>query len=903
METLQTEMNERLLFLEKENKRITGENQTLRRRYEAAQNTIDRNKGYNHSRDQLFEALSAENASQKKFFRLLLENVQDIMVLLDHERRLVYCSDVFMDRAGISSFGIIAEQEFDKILPQYAESGAVKIVLDALEMAIQQRKSWRLDQALDIGFMDNPRQYRIYISPMLREDGYPEGALLLFYDLTEIIMAKEQAEQVSRVKSAFLAQTSHEIRTPMNAVLGMSELALRADSLPKVLEYVEGIKQAGQNLMTIINDILDISKIEAGTLEINPAPYSLASLLNDVINIIRLRVVEKPILFLVYADAGIPDSLSGDEARIRQILLNLLSNAVKYTQKGFIRLTAKMEKLEARSITLMFEVADSGIGIREEDIAVLFHRFIRLDMTKNHGIEGTGLGLAIARNLCKAMGGDISVNSTYGEGSVFSVRLPQTCLAEDPLARVENPGAKSVLCYEKNELYAESVAYALKNLQAPVKVCSGEEEFFRELEGGNYPFTFISSGVKEKAAELIAEKKIKTTLVILAGPGETEDSLRGSLNSPWQNTPRVNMPAYAVPVANALNSETAAEPKRKQGGRFTAPRARILVVDDISTNLVVTAGLLAAYRCHVDTCTSGAEAIRLVQQNNYDMIFMDHMMPEMDGIESTRRIRDLEGDHFKRLPIIALTANAITGMKEMFLEQGLNDYLSKPIEIARLDIIMETWIPADKKIQKTEDDDDGEKDEGLLEGMIVEGLDLVMGKERYREKMYLEVLRSYSVHTPALLEKLRGMTKETIGEYTIAVHGLKGATYGICANDIAKQAETLEHAARSGDLTCIEKENGSLIKSAEGLLKRIRGILEKAAGENEEKPKAVSPDPALLKQLLEACKRYRANVMEEILVKLESYEYEKGELVVWCREQVDNLEYDAIRERLEAITV
>jgi signal transduction histidine kinase/CheY-like chemotaxis protein len=713
----------------------------------------------------------------------------------------------------------------------------------------------------------------------------------------------DRANQANRAKTSFLAQTSHEIRTPMNAVLGMSELALRADSLFQALEYVGGIKQAGNNLLSIINDILDISKIEAGVLEIHAAPYSLSSLLNDVINIIRVRAAEKPISLIVNVDARIPNELSGDEARIRQILLNLLFNAVKYTEKGFIRLTVRPgdPSPSSQNVTLIFEVEDSGIGIREKDLPNLFHRFTRLDMEKNYSIEGTGLGLAITRSLCQIMGGSVGVTSTYGEGSLFSVQLPQTCLADKPLAVVEKPLEKGVLCYEKRPLYAESLAYTLKNLGVPAKFCSEEEEFLRELEGGKYPFVFAPPEAAVKAASLAGSRGLLVLVAALIAQDELLEEKEGAVP-----ITKLVLPVYALPVANVLNQENPLEPKKRPGGRFAAPSARILVVDDISTNLVVTEGLLAAYRSRVDTCTSGAEAVRIVQEHHYDLVFMDHMMPGMDGIESTRHIRELPGDYYQRLPVIALTANALVGMKELFLEQGFNDYLSKPIEIPKLDDIMETWIPADKKVQRGEDDQ-GEDPGTVLDGLTVEGLDLAAGKERYRERTYLEVLRSYTVHTPALVEKLRSLgrktlSEETIGEYTITIHGLKGSTYGICANGLAKQAEDLERAARKGDLKYIEGENANFTKTVEGLLERIRGVLERAAAAQEAKPRAPSPSPLLLRQLREACQRYRANAVEETLAALESFDYESGsDLVVWLRGQADNLEYSAIVERLEGI--
>lgn len=709
----------------------------------------------------------------------------------------------------------------------------------------------------------------------------------------------EKAKKASRAKSSFLARTSHEIRTPMNVVIGMSELALQVDDLPKAQEYVVGIKQAGLNLLSIINDILDISKIEAGrSLEITSAPWRLSSFLNDAINTIRQFVLDKPCIFVVDVDASIPDNLRGDEPRLRQVILNLLSNAVKYTNEGYIRLSVRADvSLKNRKLNLEFKVTDSGIGIREKDLPKLFKPFVRLDMKKNSHIEGTGLGLIITQSLCRAMDGDLGVSSVYGKGSCFTARIPQSIQDGMPLAAVENPAEKGTLCFEQSSVYAESILYTLKNLGVPAKLCAEEEEFFRELEGGSWPFVFVTDHISAKAASLIQEKSLPVSMVLLANPGEIEIH---------RDIPTITMPAYAIPVANVLNGKVCLESGKQQDRRFIAPQARILVVDDISTNLVVSAGLLAAYKCHIDTCTSGEGAIEKVRQECYDLVFMDHMMPDMDGIESTRHIRALEGDYFRQLPIIALTANAITGMKEMFLENGFNDYLSKPIEIQKLDAIMDRWIPQEK--QQSRGNDEQETNTRVFPEDIeieIEGIDIEAGKKQYSEKIYLEILRSYCVHTPALLARLRELAEstlsvETIGEYTILVHGLKGSSWGICANDVAKQAEALENAARARDLEYIEASTGLFFEALEGLLANIKALLEKIAEQAGCKPVLQSPDLALIEELLKACKQYRTSYMMAVLEKLESSDYESGgDLVKWLRKQMDNLEYDRIQERLE----
>ncbi|MDR2663195.1 MAG: response regulator [Treponema sp.] len=500
------------------------------------------------------------------------------------------------------------------------------------------------------------------------------------------------AESASRAKSDFLARMSHEIRTPMNAITGMSELILRETASPRVREYAAGVKQSSANLLHIINDFLDFSKIDSGKLEIITGEYRLASLIDDVAAMIRIRLMEKPVLFVTSIDSTLPRSLVGDESRIRQILINLLTNAVKYTQEGHIMLSVRAEKMERGAVTLVLEISDTGIGIKAENMDRLFMDFTRFDTRKNRGVEGTGLGLSIAQSLCQAMGGDITAESVYGTGSRFTVRLPQKIQDGGPMARVKNREAKGTLVYETREVYGLSLQYTLNGLGVPCTFVSSQEAFPEALSRGTYAFVFTAPFLFNQVKQALQEHKASAEIILINKLGNTV---------PHPGLSALIMPAGPVAVANILNHVEDASGKEPDisTADFTAPDARVLIVDDLATNLRITKALLAPYKLNIDICLSGKEAIQLVRENKYDLILMDHMMPEMDGVDTTRAIRALEkerqeqeGDGEKQIPIIALTANAIVGMKEMFLQNGFSDYLSKPIEIGKFNEIVEKWL-------------------------------------------------------------------------------------------------------------------------------------------------------------------------------------------------------------------
>jgi len=510
--------------------------------------------------------------------------------------------------------------------------------------------------------------------------------------------ALEKSLDANRAKTEFLAKMSHEIRTPMNAIIGMAELALRADKLSAVHEHILTVKQAGTNLLAIINDILDISKIEKGVLEIAPTDYHFSSLLNDVISIIRMRVVDSQLNFVVNVSNDIPNSLYGDEARIRQILLNLLSNAVKYNDNGgFVALRIRGKMNDDDTITLTMDVEDSGHGIKKEDMKKLFDEYARFDTEKNRGTEGVGLGLVIVAHLAKVMGGEIIVKSDYGKGSTFTITLPQKVRMRESLGHVKNAGEKSVLVCERREIYADSLIFALNSLGINHTPIGDDDDLLKKLTSGKHAFAFISFDLYRTHIEAITSLDGKTKIVVLTEFGETVSE---------KNIIVLAMPVHSLSVANILNGEQESFSYHGNTGfsaGFTAPEAAILVVDDVVTNLKVVKGLLAPYGMQISLCKNGEMALEAVQANHYDIVFMDHLMPGVDGVEATEQIRKLgtEDKYFVELPIVALTANAVTGAREFFLKNGFSDFMSKPMDVVKLHSILEKWLPKEKQIKPT----------------------------------------------------------------------------------------------------------------------------------------------------------------------------------------------------------
>ena len=632
-----------------------------------------------------------------------------------------------------------------------------------------------------------------------------EMTLNLQKTAAELKTALMDTQKANNAKSDFLASMSHEMRTPLNAVIGLSELVLEERGLNKTAETnLEKIYSAGETLLSLVNDILDISKIEAGKFELIESEYDTPSLINDTVTNNVLRIGEKPIQFILDIPDDLPAKLYGDELRIKQILSNLLSNAFKYTRQGTVELGVDCVH-EDDVVWLQAWVSDSGIGIKPEDIGNLFSNYTQMDLKTNRKIEGTGLGLPIAKKMAELMNGVITVESEYGKGSIFRVRVKQKHVTDATIGL--------------------EVAKSLK-------------------------------------------------------------SFRYSNHRRNKNTKFV---------------------------RIKLPYASVLVVDDNATNLDVAKGLMKPYGMQIDTSASGQQAIDVIRMEStkYNAIFMDHMMPGMDGIEATEKIRDIGTDYAKNIPIIALTANAIAGNEKMFLSKGFQDFLSKPIDISRLDSVIRHWV-RDKSMEDEkwgmEQEESSELVSSYQSSILkykINGIDLKAGLERFSGdgETYLQILRSYSANVRNLLDSIKEINKDNLKDYTITVHGIKGSSRNIGANIVGDKAEDLEKAAKEGNLGYVCEKTPDLVQTIIKLLADLNEMQSKISAQDHKtiKPR---PDKDVLVKILEACYTFDMKTVENAVKELEGYEYEtNGELVHWLWENVQQFNVNEIIEKLSKMNL
>ena len=788
-------------------------------------------------------------------FTTMLSSTPDYIVLVNELNCITYISKTLAEFAHIENPEMALGRPLMDIFREMDLKLKSAEVLDSQGLY---EGTWELS-------LNGEKRYLRIISNKLLGD--TTGLFINLSDITPLVKARFDAEAADRAKSTFLTNTSHEIRTPMNAILGMSELILRKDIPQDIYDDVMNIKQAGTNLLAIVNDVLDFSKIESGKLEIIPVEYKLDSMLNDVITIVKTRLIEKPFDFITKIDGSLPSVLIGDAFRVRQVLVNLLSNAVKYTKKGNIcfsvfstqqNRSSPEDNATDNSITLTFEVADTGIGIQQEKLSRLFIEFEQLDARANLGLEGTGLGLVISRNLCRLMNGDVTVHSVYGEGSVFSAVIPQGVNDYAPMAKVSESKSRAVLICEDDKKRLEALIYTVKQLGVSCTPVSSQTELELMLMTNRYGYALVSCSMYDKVQAVLGSSEKKLALAVLPDLHERVFSSAFRI---------LSMPLLPVSLADFFNDISQTGAKNMSvifTVNFIVPEARFLVVDDFPTNLKVTKGLLSPYHATVDTCLSGAASIEMVKQHEYDIIFMDHMMPEMDGIEATKSIRIWEAeqkragklpeDH-RPVPIIALTANAVSGMKEMFMENGFNDFLSKPIDTVKLDEMIINWVPENKRqalhkeLQSVPVSKSTAVDNLQISFPDIPGVDIKQGLAMTGGAIgvYRQVLALFRKDAEKQLPLLGAFLENAnageadkgaetnLSAFTIQVHALKSALHAMGAPRLSSEAALLEKAGATGNIPYIREELSGFIAGLEKLSSGIAAALD-TAGEKTESP-------------------------------------------------------------------
>lgn len=637
------------------------------------------------------------------------------------------------------------------------------------------------------------RHYQVE-ETVLKDNELIQGYMMTIVDVTKIIEQNHlmkrlvlQTEDANRAKTNFVSNMSHEIRTPMNSIVGITEILLRSRHSPKEQEYLLNIQSSGRVLLTIINDVLDCSKMEAGKMQLFDEPYDTCSLFHDLRISMENRIGHSGLELIYDIDQDIPCKLKGDMGRIRQVIINLVNNAIKYTEKGSVRFSVHVRQKNTDKVMLYYEVADTGIGIRKEDQKILFDAFQRVEMDRNRYVEGTGLGLTISQNLVNMMGGVIEVESEYGKGSRFFFTIEQTIIDPTPVSAVNYNGQKD--------------------------------------------------NVTEKEAECL----------------------------------------------------------------FIAPEAHILLVDDNELNLVVAKELLKPLRMQIDTAENGLQAVKMVRGSQYDLVLMDHMMPVMDGIEAAKAIRALPEDKYQKLPIIALTANAMVDARKEFLNAGMNGFVAKPIDFARICNQLKLWLPKDlvRDVPKEEAKKllaDDLSDREIQPEDSQRGFSFEEGVNHCGSKAALmKTIRIFYRTIDSKANKIEQCLKEgLISDYVIEIHALKSSALLIGAVPLSEAAKELEDYGKQGKTEVLEEKTPDVLT----LYRDLKNILRPYAEKEEDAKKEFSDGEWItaLQQIHQCIEQFDLDGVDQIMEQLE--EYQVPECI---RESMDQLRVYVADVSLEEI--
>lgn len=683
--------------------RLQREVRKLNRQVNNLEGILERTRQTEAARNNIQAVLTAEQEKLEKYMSLLLENSPDIILLMDQNGRFAYCTNAFLEMANIENFKRINGHHFMEVFGAFSDPVWLKNVDVIFTNAIREGKSTVIDAEVDIGGQGNPRLYTINFTPMLDESGHTEGAVLLFYDNTDLMRAKkqaevarEQAESASSAKSTFLANMSHEMRTPMNAIIGMTNIGRLADNMERKDYCLTKIDEASNHLLGVINDILDMSKIEANKFEVSFTEFNFEKMVIKASNVLAFRMGEKEQDFQVRMGNDIPRFIVSDEQRLTQVITNLLSNAVKFTPtSGQIKLSVKLLEEKDGICTIQIQVKDSGIGISDEQKQRLFQSFEQADGSISRKFGGTGLGLAISKRIVELLDGKIWVDSAVNKGSTFSF----TFKAERGSATAQRILPTGVN-WENLRVLVVDDSPSVREFFADVSAAMGfycitaadgfvARDILSQSEKGPFDIIFVDwkmpgmDGVE--LTRWIKDNGIGNPVVIMISAAEWTDIEVAAKQAGVDKF--IPKPLFSSSIADSINECL--------GAGDNVPGAsddilddclaghNILLVEDMEINREIVMTILEPTGVKIECAENGVVAVEMVRANPsaYEMIFMDIHMPEMDGYEATRRIRALDNPQLKNLPIVAMTANVFREDIEKCIAAGMNDHVGKPIDV------------------------------------------------------------------------------------------------------------------------------------------------------------------------------------------------------------------------------